>query len=308
MPIYTNLDGTTPDKNLVDIFKWQVVDRLAGKKRKAAGRFETPRVENDGKALTAAGAHATWVGHATFLVRLGGQLIATDPIWSSRIQGAVPRNVAPGVRLEDAPKIDVVTISHAHFDHFDLPSLKRIGKDALYIVPKDNADLLTSAGLPNVVELSWWETHRVGDLKVTLVPSQHWSMRFPWDRNRRLWGGFVLEGPEGVAYHAGDTAMKEDVFRSIKERVAPIDWAMLPIGAYDPKWFMQPQHMGPEEAVHAYELLGAKHFLAMHWGTFKLTDEPLGEPPQLLRQRWTERALDPDRLFIFDIGQTLSLR
>jgi L-ascorbate metabolism protein UlaG (beta-lactamase superfamily) len=158
-----------------------------------------------------------------------------------------------------------------------------------------------------VVELGWWETHREGDLSITQVPAQHWSMRMPWDRNKRLWGGFVVESSEGIAYHAGDTAMSEVVFREIGKRFPKIDWAMLPIGAYDPAWFMQPQHMGPEEATLAFELLGARHLCAMHWGTFKLTDEPMGEPPQRLRARADERSLEEERLWIFDVGETRAL-
>jgi L-ascorbate metabolism protein UlaG (beta-lactamase superfamily) len=142
---------------------------------------------------------------------------------------------------------------------------------------------------------------------ITLVPSQHWSMRKPWDRNRRLWGGFVYEAPEGTSYHAGDTAFKEDVFRAIGERFPKIDWAMIPIGAYDPVWFMSPQHIGPEDAGRAFELLGARVMCAMHWGTFKLTDEPIGEPPERLRAWWRTRGLDAGRLWILDIGETRAL-
>jgi L-ascorbate metabolism protein UlaG (beta-lactamase superfamily) len=167
-------------------------------------------------------------------------------------------------------------------------------------------EILVKAGLPRVVELGWWDTHDVGSVRVTLVPAQHWSMRVPWDRNARLWGGFVIESDEGRAYHAGDTAWSARVFSEIRERTAgPIDWAMLPIGAYDPPWFMQPQHMGPEEAVRAFQLLGAKHLCAMHWGTFKLTDEPIGEPPERLRACWHAAALDPARLHVFDVGETM---
>jgi L-ascorbate metabolism protein UlaG (beta-lactamase superfamily) len=205
------------------------------------------------------------------------------------------------------PPLDVVTISHTHYDHLDLPTLKRIGPRAKYIVPKDCADLLTGAGLPNVVELGWFETHREGDLSITFVPSQHWSMRVPWDRNKRLWGGFVYESHEGVAYHAGDTAFKAEVFEKIAKNCPKIDWAMMPIGAYDPQWFMQPQHMGPEEAGRAWEILGARNLLAMHWGTFKLTDEPVGEPPERMRAWWMERGLAESRLWILDVGETRKL-
>jgi N-acyl-phosphatidylethanolamine-hydrolysing phospholipase D len=304
---YKNLDGTVPDKGLGSLLKWQVTDRIAGKRRRDRTSFVTPRRENDGSALKGTEPHLTWVGHATFVQRLGGQLLATDPIWSKRIH-TIRREAAPGVALEATPKLDVVTVSHAHFDHLDLPSLEAIGKDVLYIVPKDNADVLVGAGLPNVVELGWWESHSVGDLKVTLVPAQHWSMRAPWDKNKRLWGGFVFESPEGTSYHAGDTAFNEGVFKAIAERFPKIDWAMLPIGAYDPTWFMSQQHMGPEDAGRAWELLGARTLVAMHWGTFRLTDEPLGEPPERLRAWWSERQRAADRVWIMDLGETRALR
>ncbi|MBX3217732.1 MAG: MBL fold metallo-hydrolase [Labilithrix sp.] len=300
MPSYRNLDGTTPDKGLRDLLKWQL-----GRKR-ARAPFTTPRRANDGRALAASAAHLTWIGHATFVQRLGGKVLATDPIWSQRIH-TIPRQCDPGVALEACPRIDVVTVSHAHYDHLDLPTLKRIGEDALYVVPSDNAVLLRGAGLPNVVELGWWESHQIGDLRITLVPAQHWSMRAPWDKNKRLWGGFVYESPEGTSYHAGDTAFSEQVFTEIGARFPRIDWAMLPIGAYDPTWFMQAQHMGPEEAGRAFEILGAEHLVAMHWGTFALTDEPLGEPPERLRAFWSERGHASERLWVMDIGEMRTL-
>ena len=310
MPRYTNLDGTTPDKGFADLLKWQIGDRLAGRRRKDPGGFVTPARGNDGAALAASSPHMTWIGHATYALRLAGKTIVTDPVWSAHV-GMQRRNVAPGVALERMPRIDVVTISHSHYDHLDLPTLRRIardvGRDALFVVPKDVGEILRGAGLLRVVELGWWETHREGDLRVTLVPAQHWSMRVPWDRNKRLWGGFVVESEEGVAYHAGDTAYSERVFAEIAARFPKLDWAMLPIGAYEPTWFMQSQHMGPEEAVRAFEVLGAHTFCAMHWGTFKLTDEPMGEPPERVRARWAELGLAPERLAVFDAGETRAL-
>jgi len=129
----------------------------------------------------------------------------------------------------------------------------------------------------------------------------------PWDRNQRLWGGFVFESRDGTSYHAGDTALSEQVFKSIREKCPPIDWAMLPIGAYEPRWFMQPQHMNPDDAAQAFEWLGAQTFCAMHWGTFKLTDEPTGEPPARIRAWWKDHDMDPKRLWVFDIGETRAL-
>jgi L-ascorbate metabolism protein UlaG (beta-lactamase superfamily) len=300
---YTNLDGTTPDKGVADILKWQV-DRLRRPRKYAP--FVTPRRANDGAVLRDNGAHLTWIGHATFVMRLGEKVIATDPIWSPRV-GTVRRWAEPGVRMNDLPPIDVVTVSHSHYDHLDVPTLKALGRGPTYVVPRDVGEILHEAGLPNVVELGWWESWSTGDLTVTLVPAQHWSMRVPWDRNRRLWGGFVYQGPEATAYHAGDTAFSERVFTEIGERFPEIDSALLPIGAYEPQWFMQPQHMGPEEAAHAWEILGARRLVAMHWGTFKLTDEPMGEPPERLRTFWNVRGHDVARLWVLDIGETRPL-
>ncbi len=306
MARYTNLDGTTPDKGLLDVLRWQL-GRLTTAKRPDPSGYQPPRRTNDGAALRSPATSLTWIGHATFVQRVGGKLIATDPIWSERIQTVIPRFASPGVALADTPPLDIVTVSHAHYDHMDVATLQKIARvnpGVLFVVPRDNGTLLRRAGLSRVVELGWWETHREGDVAVTLVPAQHWSMRFPWDRNARLWGGFVYESPDGTSYHAGDTAFNEAVFKVIGERFPKIDWAMLPIGAYDPGWFMQPQHMGPEEAGRAFELLGARNLCAMHWGTFRLTDEPMSEPPERLRAWWSGAGHDASRLWIFEIGET----
>jgi L-ascorbate metabolism protein UlaG (beta-lactamase superfamily) len=304
---YTNLDGTSLNKGLGDIVRWQLGDRLLGSpKRPEPPPFTTPRRPNDGARLRTMTPHLTWIGHASFVQRLGGKLIATDPIFRERL-GPRRRLTAPGIALGDVPPLDVVTISHSHYDHLDLETLRRIGP--LYVVPRDVGELLRDAGLPRVVELGWWETHVMDDLSITLVPAQHWSMRVPWDRNKRLWGGFVYQGTadEPTTYHAGDTALSEQVFRAIADRCPPIDYAMLPIGAYEPRWFMRPQHMDPDDAGQAFEWLGARVFCAMHWGTFKLTDEPIGEPPERIRTYWAKRQLGAERLWLFDVGETRPL-
>lgn len=307
MPRFANLDGTTPDKGFWDVMRWQY-SRLFSTRRPDPPGYTTPRQPNDGAALHRPEPSLTWVGHATFVQRLAGKLVATDPIWSEKIQGVVPRLLPPGVALEALPKLDLVTISHAHFDHLDMPTLQRLGPETRFVVPLGNKKLLNDAGLTNVVELDWWQSHSEGALTITLVPAQHWSMRFPWDRNTRLWGGFVYQSPEGTSYHAGDTGFSEDVFRQIGARFPGIDWAMLPIGAYEPVWFMGPQHMGPEEAGLAWKLLGAQHLCAMHWGTFRLTDEPLSEPCERLRAWWREQGHAASRLWILEVGETRVLK
>jgi L-ascorbate metabolism protein UlaG (beta-lactamase superfamily) len=299
--------ATRPARGPRDLLRWRL-DKLrgvgpAGAKDLIAG---APHRANDGAALRGPDASLTWIGHASFALRLGGRMTVIDPIWSERIQGVVKRLAPPGVAFEAMPAIDTVLVSHNHYDHLDLPTLTRIGPKARYLVPLGNAGVLRDAGLPDVVELDWWQTHREGDVEYTLVPARHWSMRMPWNRNDMLWGGWVVRSREGVAYHSGDTAAF-DGFTEIGKRCGPIDWAMLPIGAYEPRWFMEPQHMNPDDAVAAFEALGARVFVAMHWGTFKLTDEPLHLPPERTRALWSERGLDPARLWIVDVGETRPL-
>jgi L-ascorbate metabolism protein UlaG (beta-lactamase superfamily) len=298
--------ATRPARGPLDIMRWRVVDTLAGRRVRDPGGFHTPVRDNDGRLIAANSPSLTWVGHATFVVRLGGVVVAVDPVWSQRLSGVIARAAPPVPALADLPPIDLVAVSHNHYDHLDLPTLRRIGPRALYVTPVGNGALLRAAGLPSVVELDWWQSHRHRDLEVTLVPSRHWSMRAPWNRNDALWGGFVLRARDGVVYHAGDTALF-DGFREIRERAGPIDWALLPIGAYEPRWFMKPQHMNPEDAGEAFELLGARTLVAMHWGTFRLTDEPLGEPPERMRAWFRARGHDEQRLWILDVGETRSL-
>jgi L-ascorbate metabolism protein UlaG (beta-lactamase superfamily) len=289
--------ATTPARGPADILRWKL-----GKKppRDPALDAVRPVVRDGGAAALASGAPvAVWIGHATWALRLGGKLIVTDPIWSRSIGGAVRRLVAPGVALDQLPAPDVVLVTHDHRDHMDLPTLKRLPADALYIVPAGNAPRLHK---PNIVELDWWESHALGELTITLVPARHWSMRMPWNRNETLWGGYVIRGPEGCAYHSGDTAWG-DHFAEIGARCGPIDWAMLPIGGYAPRWFMEPQHIDPLEAARAFEALRARNLLAMHWGTYRLTDEAIGEPPALLRTYWSNHGLDPARLWVCDPGE-----
>ena len=298
--------ATRPIRGPGDILRWKLGKKERGEGFAALDAVQLAVRPGGAEALAAGGPVAVWIGHATWALRLGGQLIVIDPIWSSSISGAVRRRVAPGVALDAMPAIDVVLVTHDHRDHMDLPTLRKLPDSALYIVPIGNAARL---GKPNVVELDWWQRHEVGGLEITLVPARHWSMRMPWNRNETLWGGYVVRGPEGTAYHSGDTAWGEH-FAEIGARFADgaIDWAMLPIGGYAPRWFMEPQHIDPVEAGRAFEALGAKHLLAMHWGTFKLTDEAIGEPPARLRAYWAERGLDPDRLWILDPGEARALR
>ena len=204
---------------------------------------------------------------------------------------------------KDLPHVDAALVSHSHYDHLDMPTLKDVG--APVVAGLGLARIFRGEGLP-AAELGWWQSTRVGEVKVTFVPAQHWSRRGLADTNRTLWGGFVIEGPSGAVYHAGDTGWF-DGFGEIGRRFPGLDAALLPIGAYDPPWFMAPAHVNPEEALAAFAALGARTFLAMHWGTFKLTDEPLDEPPQRLEAERVRLGLDADRVRVLAVGETFEL-
>ncbi len=300
--------ATQPRRGPGDIFKWKVLRRSdpRGGTHAELDLIRPGQRDEGGAALAAGTPCAVWIGHASWALRLGGQLVVIDPVWSNALSGVVKRLVPPGVALDALPAPDLVLVTHDHRDHLDLPTIAKLPDTATYIVPLGNGPRIARLGHANIIELDWWQTHRHGSLEITLVPARHWSMRMPWNRNATLWGGYVIRGPEGVAYHSGDTATGEH-FAEIGARVGAIDWAMLPIGAYSPRWFMAAQHVNPEEALAGFTALGARHFLAMHWGTFKLTDEPIGEPRQRILELWAERELDRDRLWLMDVGEARGL-
>jgi len=300
---FKNLDGSG-DQPASAVFRWAVLDKLAGRRRKSAHSAPVPFTPPDPATLAnppAPGepARLTWLGHASWLVQMDGASLLIDPVFSRRISYVVPRNVPVPLSPAQLPRIDATLVTHAHYDHFDRPSVLAVRARVVL-----GTGLGRRLALP-VRELGWWDAERINDhVRVSFVPSQHWSRRGLFDTNETLWGGFVIEGRAGAVYHAGDTAYFAG-FKEIGARFPGIDAALLPIGAYDPPWFMEKQHLNPEQAVQAFLDLGARRFVAMHWGTFKLTDEPLEEPPQRLRAEWARRGLPPDGLRIPAVGETL---
>jgi len=302
-----NLDGSGPHP-LRAVFKWAVVDRLLGRRRPAKRAFQTPAVPAQVDLLkhpprAGEGVRLTWIGHASWLVQLDGVSLLIDPVFSRSLGPGTRRNVEPALLPETLPTIDAQLVTHNHRDHLDLPSLKAVRAPILGGLGL--SDFFAREGL-NCRELEWWQEERVGDVKVRFVPAQHWSQRGVSDTNETLWGGFVVEGSSARIYHTGDTAYF-DGFREIGQRYGQLDAALLPIGAYDPAWFMSKQHLNPEEATQAFLDLGARHFLAMHWGTFQLTDEPLSEPPERLEAEWQRRGLNVERCHVLPIGASLEL-
>lgn len=304
---FSNLDGTANVADLVDILRWQLGFHEEKRPRTPATGVPVPTVSNDGGAIRRATKDAlTWIGHATFLVQLGGKSALLDPVMSNRLSAVVPRNVAPGLDWPALPEIDVVLVTHNHRDHMDAPTLKRLGRDPVYVVPRGLGLWFERAGLTRIVEMDWWQEEEIEGLHVTFVPSQHWSRRGLTDMNESWWGGYVIERGGLRVYHSGDTAWF-DGFSLIGARCGEIHAAMLPIGAYAPRWFMRSQHMDPADAVRAFQDLDAGKLVAMHWGTFKLTDEHLTEPPELLREVWERSGLPDAQRLVPAIGETLLL-
>lgn len=241
-----------------------------------------PRRVGDGRM------RVTWINHATLLIQVDGVNILTDPIWSSRcspVQFLGPkRHRAPGLRFFDLPPIDIVIVSHNHYDHLDVGTLHRLRATHAprIVTPLGNSLLLDRYGIRGAMELDWWRSVRIKGVDVTCVPAQHFCARALSDRDRTLWGGFMISTKSGNAYFAGDTGWGEH-FARIARRFGEIRVAMLPIGAYLPRWFMRPVHIDPAEAVEAHEILGARVSIPMHYGTFRLSDEGVDQPLDDLR-------------------------
>ena len=304
---YANLDGRSGYASLARVLKWQLGWHQEKRPRSPRTGVPVPTVANDGRALRKAGLDAlTWIGHASFLVQLGGRSALIDPVMSEAIAGIIRRNVPPGLAWSTLPKIDLVLVTHNHRDHMDVPTLRRLGPGPVYAVPLGLGAWFRRAGLRRVVEMAWWQQEEIEGLKITFVPAEHWSRRWLLDTNASWWGGFVIEHDGLRVYHSGDTAWFEG-FARIGAHCGEIHAALLPIGAYAPRWFMRRQHMDPADALRAYSALGARQFVAMHWGTFKLTDEDLREPPQLLREIWARELRADAALRIPAIGETLPL-
>ncbi|MFZ3322145.1 MAG: MBL fold metallo-hydrolase [Usitatibacter sp.] len=281
------------------------------------GGWKIPFVKTDAAALKANTTQptVTWIGHAAFLVQLAGRNMLFDPQFSERaspVQFAGPKRIVPlPIEVADLPRIDVVLVSHNHYDHLDVDSVKKLAArpegSPLFLVPLGLKAWFAGIGIERVEELDWWQSRNVGPLTFTLVPVQHWSKRTLFDTNRTLWGGWVVEGDGLKIIHTGDLGYSKDA-RDIGERMGPFDFAMIPIGSYAPRWFMQTMHVDPSEAVKVRADLRARHAVGMHWGTFEnLTDEPLDEPPRLLAEKRAAAGLSREDFDVMKVGETRTI-
>jgi N-acyl-phosphatidylethanolamine-hydrolysing phospholipase D len=305
----------------LDFLKWSLIERRRNPRRpdpdpgvftRAAPSYVVPRAAPDLFTIT-------WIGHTSFLIQIGGLNVLTDPIWSERaspVQFAGPRRwVPPAVDFDALPPIDAVILSHDHYDHLDSSSVSRLAERypaTTWYAPLGVGAFLRRRGARDVIQSDWWDESTLGDLRLTCLPAQHFSGRTLGKRNTTLWCGWALRTRDHSVFFAGDTALHPD-FTSIGTRCGPFDVAILPIGAYEPRWFMGSVHMHPEDCISAVDQLetgqnGATLVVAAaHWGTFKLTDEPMDEPPARMRERWRAARRNNEDLWIMRHGETRSM-
>jgi L-ascorbate metabolism protein UlaG (beta-lactamase superfamily) len=309
-PFARHFDGKrffNPDapqaRGFANVLRWKLTSRP-----EASARFVTDvQPSKPPSAVNGDELRVTLVNHSTLLLQHNGSHILTDPIWSERASPLTwigpRRHRKPGVRWEDLPGIDTVLVSHNHYDHLDLATLRRLANRGQtdFVVPIGVARLLRSQGIGPVHELDWGESLPLARGTIHSVPALHFSARGIFDRNRTLWCGYVIEAAKRIVYFAGDTAFGSH-FVHIRERFGAPDLALLPIGAYEPRWFMSPVHMGPEDAVRAHHTLGAGTSVAIHHGTFQLADDGLDTPKTRLRE-----CIRGDSFLVLDNGQAVTL-
>ena len=316
---FVNAYGPAGGKPFSDFLRWQF-ERLrdglpAPPSRAVAGYAGFPVVRPDLALLhenrRGPRTTVTWIGHATLFVQIGGRNLLFDPVFSERaspVSWAGPRRrVALPATLDELPRIDLVLISHSHYDHLDAATVARLqaqpGGPPQFVAPLGVDRWLRAAGVTRVQRFDWWDRHEIEGLEVHLTPAQHWSARTPWDRNTTLWGGWVVRTPGFSFWFSGDTGYSPD-FADIARRFGGFDLAAIPVGSYEPRWFMKDQHVNPEEAVRIMLDAGAREAIGVHWGTFELTDEPLDEPMIELPRALDALGVPRDRFVLFRHGET----
>ena len=305
---FRNLFIKNDAKSFGDMWKWKV--QGDGPRGTSKERRSVPRIPIDQEALKSPPEkpQVTWIGHSTVLFQMGGKTVITDPIFSKRcspVSFAGPKRYQePALTVEQLPTIDFAVISHNHYDHLDKDSVLALGNEVHWFVPLGLKSWFTNLGIENVTEMDWWQEITIKNVRVVATPTQHWSARGVLDRFETLWASWLIE-IDGVRFwFGGDTGYNPVQFKEIGERFAPIDLAAIPIGAYEPRWFMKDMHVNPQEALLIHNDIGARWSFGIHWGTFQLTDEaPLDPRNDLLRFR-DQMGLSEDDFTTLAIGET----
>lgn len=299
---YENMDTVNTKKSIRSFLKWRKERNLSKKdfsflvEQSPVKQVEFLRKNNEQTTIT-------WIGHSTFFIQTNGLNILTDPVWAKKLK-FIPRLTEPGLSLQELPNIDIVLISHGHYDHLDFSTLRQLNNDVLYLVPAGLKKLFLRKKFTRVEEYNWWESTTIDEVSFHFVPAQHWTRRSLFDMNTSHWGGWIIhnETADETIYFCGDSGY----FRGFKEigKRFSIDVALMPIGAYEPEWFMKVSHVSPEEAVQAYLDVNATHFIPMHYGAFALADETPREAITRLRNNWNLRMLPWEHLHVLFLGQT----
>lgn len=308
---FFNPAGLPTARPFTDLPKWWWQRTVLGQSTRWPAHVSPPLKPALSASVPAGAVAATWIGHATWLLQFSGLTVLTDPVFARRagpwgVLGP-PRVRPPALTLGELPRVNVVLLSHNHYDHLDLAALQVIAREhrPLVVAPLGLKRWLEARGVTPVVDLDWWQTHALNPTTtITVTPAQHWSSRWPWDRCRTLWGGLMVKTASGSVYFGGDSGWAPH-FAAVREKLGAPDLALLPIGAYEPRWFMASVHMNPDEAVRAHRALGARRSLGMHHGTWQLTDEGIDAPVRdLAAARLAQGVRDVD-FAAPEIGETV---
>lgn len=305
---YHNVDNVSTDKTLKEFRQWREERRRKKKDYSYVVPNTPPRLtylsENSLESTI------TWIGHSTFFLQYEGMNIITDPIWARRL-GFEKRLGQPGIAINEVPPIDLILISHSHYDHLHIASIRKLYRaGTTLVVPVGLKRKMLRKGFRNCMEMEWWQEIKLGKIKLTFVPTQHWTRRTPWDTNTSHWGGYILEPAESEnkrlspnLYFAGDSGYFPG-FKEIGNRYK-IDIALMPIGAYEPEWFMTSQHVNPEEAIQAFLDVGAETMIPMHYGTFRLADDTAREALDRMESARVKHGISENRIRTLSYGETL---
>jgi N-acyl-phosphatidylethanolamine-hydrolysing phospholipase D len=307
------------------VLRWKLIDSVRHPPPPDPDPAVLPRISgNEGtrqlfaaqSAKSAFQLAGTWLGHSTVLLELAGKRILTDPVWSQRVSplswAGPKRWVPPQVALDALPPLDLIVLSHNHYDHLDRATVEWLARhqpEVPWVAPLKLGATLRRFGVRQVLEHDWWDTTEIAGITVTATPAQHFSSRHFFDRNATLWCGYAFQIGNRRIYFAGDTGYHPE-FAEVGRRLGPFDLMLIPVGAYEPRWFMRAVHMNPEDAIAAIRDIASAHpelpvprVLPIHWGTYKLTDEPMDEPPRRFRERWIEAGLPKERLWLLGHGE-----